>query len=164
MNHKVTVVTGCNDHANVNWTGCAKCESAALRAENLGLMKSLKQAEEESIALRAEVERLKGELEKVVECYGKEYEMRDSALRKLKGISALEAEVERLRGNWNLAQKANDYLYRMLTKTEAERDRALRTLESVREWCDRHGFDKPTNMNKVVPMIRAILDGEGGKG
>ena len=41
---------------------------------------------------------------------------------------------------------------------EKDRDEARGQVCKVREWCNKRGFDYPTNMNKVVPAVQKLID------
>ena len=41
---------------------------------------------------------------------------------------------------------------------EKDRDEARGQVCKVREWCNKRGFDYPTNMNRVVPAVQKLID------
>jgi len=76
----------------------------------------------------------------------------------LQEIQELRAEVERLKEEIDGLRRTGEIDRDSLTGKEDEIARLGEKLCKVKEWCDKHGFDEPTNMNRVQPVIRGLLE------
>jgi hypothetical protein len=126
--------------------------------------------EAELISLRDSLRAALEERDSLVQAQTAEWETlmaeRDTALEKLRnwesGWNITEEDVQRVQASDSgqviaaLRHERDASLEREAAALR-ERDEARGQLCRVQEWCDKHGFDKPTNMNVVQPEIRRLL-------
>lgn len=156
-------------HESGKWCSdlhCSKCYGADTwqKSELPQLRAELQQALARNTDLSAEVERLKGEVATARRF--KVLRERDAALAEVERLKVEVTLLSRVLRNAKDARKRKDdkalafILYnwaRVEDRVEDERDRALATIEAVREWCVTHDVLDCG----CAAHVESILDGKG---
>ena len=80
---------------------------------------------------------------------------------RLSTLLSLKASIPGLAAAINEIELLRVSLRAMISRAEAaEKDLADARGQvcRVKEWCNKHGFDSPTNWNKIVPIVRGLLN------